>query len=104
MRSYDLSPRPPPPLSRQPVVSLSQSSCVTPIELTDGRGGRGGRGAKSYDREKAWPSINQYSLGGGGEEGGRGGGVILLQQPYLYKTILRKVPMMYKNVVIFSAV
>jgi hypothetical protein len=29
-------------LSRQQVVSLSQSSCVsTPVELTDGRGGEG---------------------------------------------------------------
>ncbi len=36
------------------VVSLSQSSSVSPVELTDGRGGRGGRGAKSYDRKKAW--------------------------------------------------
>jgi hypothetical protein len=34
-----------------------QSSCVSPVELTD----RGVRGAKSYDREKAWHSIN-YSL------------------------------------------
>ncbi len=29
-----------PPLSRQQVVSLSQSSCVPPIELTGGGGGR----------------------------------------------------------------
>jgi hypothetical protein len=28
-------------LSRQQVVSLSQSSCVSPVELTDGRGGEG---------------------------------------------------------------
>ncbi len=41
------------------VVSFSQSSCVSPVELTDGRGG--GRGTKSYDLEKAWPSIN-YSI------------------------------------------
>ncbi len=29
------------PLSRQQVVSLSQSSCVLPVELTDGRGWEG---------------------------------------------------------------
>jgi hypothetical protein len=28
-------------LSRQQVVSLSQSSCVSPFELTDGREGKG---------------------------------------------------------------
>ncbi len=38
--SYNLAPRPPSaPLSREQVVSLSQSFCVPPIELTDG--GRG---------------------------------------------------------------
>jgi hypothetical protein len=38
LRSYDLAPRPPPsPISPQPIVSLSQSSCVSPVELTDGR-------------------------------------------------------------------
>ncbi len=37
-----------PPLSRQQVVSLSQSSCVSPVELTDGGGGVG-VAAKSYD-------------------------------------------------------
>jgi hypothetical protein len=36
----------PPPLSREHVVSLSPSSCVSPVELTDGEGGGGG-GAKS---------------------------------------------------------
>ncbi len=30
------------PLSRQQDVSLSQSSCVSPLELTGGRGGGGG--------------------------------------------------------------
>jgi hypothetical protein len=41
MRSYDSAPRPPPsspPPSRQQVVSLSQSSCVSPVELTNWRG------------------------------------------------------------------
>jgi hypothetical protein len=39
----------PSPLSCQQVAS-PQSSCVSPVELTDGRGGGkgGGRGAKSY--------------------------------------------------------
>ncbi len=36
-------------------LSSSQSSCVSPVDLTQGRGGRG---AKSYDGEKACPSIN----------------------------------------------
>ncbi len=43
-RSYDfdLAPsQPSSPLSHQQVVSLSHSSCASPVELTDGRGGRG---------------------------------------------------------------
>ncbi len=48
---FDSSPTPS-PLSRQQVVSLSQSSCVSPIELTDGRGGRGwGRSQNIRKRE-----------------------------------------------------
>jgi hypothetical protein len=56
---------PRPPLSRQQVVSLSQPSCVSPVELTEGRWAErvGGRGAK-YDGEKAWPSINNSILQG----------------------------------------
>jgi hypothetical protein len=42
---------------REQIVSRSQSSCVSLIQLTDGRGG--GRGAESYDRKKAWASINR---------------------------------------------
>jgi hypothetical protein len=40
---YDSAPRPTPPSlpSRQRVASLSQSSCMPSIELTDGRGGEG---------------------------------------------------------------
>jgi hypothetical protein len=39
----------PPHLYRQQVVPLSQSSCVSPVELAHGRGGGGSRrGAKSY--------------------------------------------------------
>ncbi len=47
-------------------VSLTQSSCVSPVELTDGRGraGRGGGEAKSYNIEKAWSSINHSILYG----------------------------------------
>ncbi len=55
--SYDLAPSPSPPLSKQ-VVSLSQSSCVSPVSLLVEEGGRRGGGvAKSYDGEEAWPSI-----------------------------------------------
>ncbi len=36
---------------------------MSPVKLIDGRGGQGGgRGTKSYDREKAWPSINHSIL------------------------------------------
>jgi hypothetical protein len=54
MSSFHLVPY---PLLPKPVVSLSQSSCVSPIELTDRREGRGRgeEGAKSYYREKAGP-------------------------------------------------
>jgi hypothetical protein len=58
------SPTPSPPLSSQEVVSLSQSSCVSPIELTDGR--RGGGGSKEPNHTAARKSgplyIIQYSL------------------------------------------
>ncbi len=47
------------------VISLSRSSCVSPVELTDGRGGEEvGGGAKSYDSEKAWSSFNHSILSG----------------------------------------
>ncbi len=60
LRPWDLAPRPThSPLSYQQVFSLSQSSCVSPIQLADGRGGAGGDGgANSYAGEKAWSSIN----------------------------------------------
>jgi hypothetical protein len=47
-----------PPTPSEQIVSLSLSSCVSPIELADWRGGRGygGSGAISYDGEKAWSS------------------------------------------------
>ncbi len=65
LKSNDSGPRPLPsrPLSRHQVASLSQSSCVSPVELTDGRVGRG---AKSYERERAWSSINHSILSGTG--------------------------------------
>jgi hypothetical protein len=50
---YDSVPRPPrsPPLSRQQLVSLYQSSCVSPVYLPEGREWRGrGRG-------QAWSRI-----------------------------------------------
>ncbi len=43
-----LHPPTPTPLSLRQIVTLSQSSCVLPVEFNDGRGGRGRRGAKSY--------------------------------------------------------
>jgi hypothetical protein len=49
------------PHSRQQVVSLSQSSCVSPVELTDGKEGCG-HVVKSYYRDKAWSSINHSLL------------------------------------------
>ncbi len=80
LRSYDLAPRPPPStFSRQEVVSRLLSHpltisclsfsvflflCVPGRGYRFERGGGGGRGAKSYDREKAWSSINQSLLSG----------------------------------------
>jgi hypothetical protein len=49
-------------LSRQQIVSLSQSSCVSPVAFTDGRRGEGVSGAKSYDCEKAFPFINHSTV------------------------------------------
>ncbi len=64
--SNDLASPPPPPflfpLSYHQVVSLSQSSCVSPVELTDGRWG--GVGEEPYHmmaREHALLSNIQYS-------------------------------------------
>jgi hypothetical protein len=55
---YDLAP--PHPLPCQQVDSISESSGVSPTELTEGGGGGeggSGGGAKSSDCEKAWSSI-----------------------------------------------
>ncbi len=65
-----LSPRWLPPSPVKQVVSLSQSYCVPPVELSDARGGgeglvegRGaGGGSKSYDVENALSSINHSVL------------------------------------------
>ncbi len=46
----------------QQVVSLSQSFCLSPLELTDGGGW--GEEPKSYDGEKALSSINHSILSG----------------------------------------
>ncbi len=52
---FSISPPPAPhpfPPSTLHVVSLSQSSCVSPVELNDERGREGGgRGTKTYHRE-----------------------------------------------------
>ncbi len=53
------------PLSRQIVVPLTQSYCVSSDKLTDRRGGKGGGGgAKFYDGEEAWSSIHNSILSG----------------------------------------
>jgi hypothetical protein len=67
--SYD-SPTRPPPFSTSPVSKLSLFLSlfyvtVSPVDsssLLTGVGGGRGRGAKSYDREKAWPSIHHSIL------------------------------------------
>ncbi len=53
------------PLSLQQVVSFSQSSCVSPVDLTDGMEAAGWGGVNSHDGEKAWSSINQSMLSDG---------------------------------------
>jgi hypothetical protein len=63
LRSYVPAPRPlSSPLSRQQVVSLSQASCVSPVELTDGRGGEGVGDEPNHACEEAWPSMNHSIL------------------------------------------
>ncbi len=69
LRSCDSAPRPPPPPS---VSKLSLFLCLPlcllrSIWLTwEGRDNGGGRGAESYDRKKAWASINCLILSGSG--------------------------------------
>jgi hypothetical protein len=58
-----MAPRPPSPhLSSQQLVSISQSSYVSPVKLTDGGGEGVGEEPKSNDLEKAWPSVNQSTI------------------------------------------
>ncbi len=58
----DSAPRPPlSPILPSASCLLSQSSFVSLVELTDGGGGRE---TKSYDGEKAWPSITHSILPG----------------------------------------
>jgi hypothetical protein len=56
----------PPPLSQQQIPSLSQSSCVSPVHLTDGRGGGGEEAgvepSHTTGRMKTWASINRSIL------------------------------------------
>ncbi len=95
-RSYDIIPRPsPPPYS--PVSKLDRRHTGRLLDnLLTGEGGgeEGGRGAESYDRKKAWSSINHSILSaqsvkktfpgevegegdtGGGGEGARGEGAL----------------------------
>jgi hypothetical protein len=55
----------PHPLSRQQVVSVSQSSFVSPVDLRDGRGGGGVGEELNYTKgEKAWSSINHSICSG----------------------------------------
>jgi hypothetical protein len=54
----DLAPRPPPSTVSKLSIFLSFPVRCFSVEFTDEKGGGGGRGAKSYEREKAWPSIN----------------------------------------------
>ncbi len=63
LRSYDLAPRPhplPPPLSprQQKLYSLSQSSSVSPVKLSEGRWGGGeGVGEEPNNRTVRKPAI-----------------------------------------------
>ncbi len=51
------------PLSREQVVSLSPSSCVSPVELTDGGRGRGaGEEPNHMTARKPGSSINRSTL------------------------------------------
>ncbi len=61
--SYDSAPRPPLyPLSRQQVVSLSQPSCVSPVEFTGGGDGVGEEPNHTTARKPGPLHIIQYVL------------------------------------------
>ncbi len=60
LRSFDLAARPPlPPL---PSVSRPATHRKTDKDRQLADGSEGGRGAESYDRKKAWSSINHSIL------------------------------------------
>ncbi len=72
------------PLPPESCLSLSRSSCVSPIELTDGRGGGGRGGANQNDGGKALSSINHSILWVGIDDGwGGGGGNVIPLAPSL---------------------
>jgi hypothetical protein len=62
--SYDSARRRPPstPLSSQQIVSLSQSSCASPVELAQGRGDRGWARSQILRPREAWSPINRSLL------------------------------------------
>ncbi len=60
---FNSTPTPSPPFSRQQVVSLCLSSCVSPVEsLLMGKGE--GRIEPNHTMQEAWPSINRSTLSG----------------------------------------
>jgi hypothetical protein len=61
-RMIELLYPPTSPLSLQQVVSLSQSSCVLPVELTDGRVENGGRGWVRSQTIRLPESLALYKL------------------------------------------
>jgi hypothetical protein len=64
LRSYDSAPCPPPPNCSIPSASCLSFSiflCITGRAVRLPAGG-GGRTPKSYDSEKAWPSLNHSVL------------------------------------------
>ncbi len=65
-QSYDLAPRPlPPPVSVSKLERATHRKIEIERQLAHGKGGEeGGRGAESYDRKKAWSSVNHSILSG----------------------------------------
>jgi hypothetical protein len=54
----------------QSINLFLEVTCERSLLMGDGREGVGG-GAKSYDSEKAWPSVNHSKLSGWDVGGGR---------------------------------
>jgi hypothetical protein len=63
-RMIRLLPHPLPPLTTESCLSFLVFMCVADRASWRDMGGRGGQGTESYDREKAWPSINYSILSG----------------------------------------